>query len=550
MLKVFLVEDEFIIRNAIKKTVNWNEEGFELVGEAGDGERAFPMILQSEPDILITDIRMPFMDGLELSRMVRKNLPGIKILILSGYDDFEYAKEAISIGVTEYLLKPVSGQKLVEALRNVANSIRKEQNQRDYRKIYENEHQERLKLERSKFLRQILDGRVSMSEAYEKSAALKMNVAFPWFGVVLVQLMPRSITVHETAEEPEGDSPEASDLEERIAEMEESRADVEIYEQVGNVLCLLFKARSREELLDLEHREIGQIQQLVKPHENISIYMASGETVDRLSEIHHSYHSAMRLFSKRFVSPERHIFYFDQPENDVMKKPNPGSEDISAFDVTMLDRESIFRFLKNGLKEDVGDFLKEVLESSGRNNLASSLLREYILMDIYISTVSYLKLIGYTSDEINEKCGKLEGTEKSRSVEEMQLYLTDLLGNALDMRDARSESRYSSMIREAQAYIQKNYMKNEISLSSVAAEVGVSPNHFSRIFSQETGKTFVEYLTETRMEHARYLLKTTNENSSDIGISIGYSDPHYFYYIFKKTQGMTPKEYRNDSGEK
>lgn len=163
MLKVFLVEDEFIIRNAIKKTINWNEEGFELVGEAGDGERAYPMILQSEPDILITDIRMPFMDGLELSRMVRKNLPNIKILILSGYDDFEYAKEAISIGVTEYLLKPVSGQKLLDALKHVAASIRKEQNQQDYRKIYENEHQERLKLERSKFMRQILDGRISMA---------------------------------------------------------------------------------------------------------------------------------------------------------------------------------------------------------------------------------------------------------------------------------------------------------------------------------------------------------------------------------------------------
>ena len=107
-IKVFLVEDEVIIRSGVKKSINWEQEGYEFVGEASDGELAYPMILKEKPDILITDIRMPFMDGLELSRLVKKELPDIKILILSGYDEFEYAKKAIKIGVTEYLLKPIS----------------------------------------------------------------------------------------------------------------------------------------------------------------------------------------------------------------------------------------------------------------------------------------------------------------------------------------------------------------------------------------------------------------------------------------------------------
>lgn len=127
MIKVFLVEDEAILRRGIRDSIRWEEHGFEFAGEAGDGEYAYPMIMKTEPDILITDVKMPFMDGLELSRLVKKQLPKIKILILSGYDEFTYAKEGIKIGISDYLLKPITADKLIEALKRVAEDIRDEQ---------------------------------------------------------------------------------------------------------------------------------------------------------------------------------------------------------------------------------------------------------------------------------------------------------------------------------------------------------------------------------------------------------------------------------------
>lgn len=127
MIKVFLVEDEIVIRRGIRNNVDWEAYGFELVGEAEDGERAYPMILRYEPDILLTDVKMPFMDGLELSRLVKKALPKTKIIILSGYDEFDYAKEAIKIGVSEYLLKPITSVSLIDALKKAAESIQEEQ---------------------------------------------------------------------------------------------------------------------------------------------------------------------------------------------------------------------------------------------------------------------------------------------------------------------------------------------------------------------------------------------------------------------------------------
>lgn len=126
MIKVFLVEDETIIRQGIRNNIDWGAHGLELVGEAEDGEYAYPMILKSRPDILLTDVKMPFMDGLELSRLVKKSLPNIKIIILSGYNEFDYAKEAIKIGISDYLLKPITSASLVDALKRVAETIREE----------------------------------------------------------------------------------------------------------------------------------------------------------------------------------------------------------------------------------------------------------------------------------------------------------------------------------------------------------------------------------------------------------------------------------------
>ena len=130
-IKVFLVEDEFVIRNGIEKSIKWEENGFEFVGEAGDGEVALPLILKTKPDILITDVKMPFMNGLELSRIVKQELPETKIIILSGYNEFDYAKEAINLSVTEYLLKPISAAQLLESLNKVKESLSNERERKE-----------------------------------------------------------------------------------------------------------------------------------------------------------------------------------------------------------------------------------------------------------------------------------------------------------------------------------------------------------------------------------------------------------------------------------
>ena len=164
MIKVFLAEDELHIRNGIREGIEWEKEGYEFVGEAGDGEIAYPLILQTKPDILLTDIKMPFMDGLELSEAVKKELPDIKIIILSGYNDFEFAQKGIEIGITNYLLKPVSAEELLEAIGEVAERIQKEKEEKEILKKYEEELQGKIVYEKRDFFTKILTENMSMTD--------------------------------------------------------------------------------------------------------------------------------------------------------------------------------------------------------------------------------------------------------------------------------------------------------------------------------------------------------------------------------------------------
>ncbi|MDP4181260.1 MAG: response regulator, partial [Bacillota bacterium] len=142
MLKVFLVEDEFIVREGIKNNIDWSGAGFKFCGDASDGELAYPLIQTEQPDIIITDIRMPFMDGLELSRLVKKELPQSKIIVLSGHEEFSYAQEAIRIGVTEYLLKPINGAELIKVVKRVGEQIIHERVEKENFERYKREMEE------------------------------------------------------------------------------------------------------------------------------------------------------------------------------------------------------------------------------------------------------------------------------------------------------------------------------------------------------------------------------------------------------------------------
>ncbi len=547
MIKVFLVEDEYVIREAIKRTVNWEQQDCELVGEAGDGEKAYQMMLLCKPDILITDIRMPFMDGLELAGLVRKNLPETRIVILSGYDDFSYAKEAISLGVAEYLLKPVSGAKLMETISRVKEGILMEREKPDYKEIYEAEHAEKQKYEKQSFYRNLIDGRLPMSKVLDMAEDLKINVLANVYAMVLLQIAFKegdNTTQHPGAEK-------ITDALQTMMDLLDPLPYAGCYEQAGGVLCLLLMADDAEELERRIDHQLTSLADIIAVDDQLLFYASVGSKVERLREIPDSFRIASRHFAARFMYNANKVFTCD-PTSENEDVPQDAKEEfsLSGFDIAKIDRPIIFHFLRSGLESDASAFVKSCFAGMSINNLNSQLVRQYIVMDTYLKTASFLQEEGLGNEEIEEAIGQFHDVKQIATLENTTQYLETLLRKAIEVRDRISSTRYGSLIAQTKQYIYKHYTESDLSLGMAASEVGVSSNHLSRLFSQNTGTTFVEFLTQVRMEKARWLLRDTSLPGSEIAQKTGYQDAHYFYYLFKKTQGQTPTQYRTEAQRK
>lgn len=533
MIKVFLVEDEIVMREGIKNNISWEKEGFEFAGEASDGELAYPMIQRTRPDILITDIKMPFMDGLELSRLVKKELPDIKIIILSGYDEFSYAQEAISIGIADYLLKPVTGARLLETVKGVAEKIRKEREQQAFLETFGKEQQENMWLARQKYFHKLISGKSSVSSLLNEGAAMGLDMAAEQYNIMLFKVFG--------GEEQEGYCETVNRVTDEIKAVTDTQSQVIMVELSTEGLAFLIKGTAENSADDVLGELVRQLLEILSRYPEIEYFGGVGKTVSRLGELNRSSEEANRVFAYRYIRRRNQIIYSerDAGENDEELK-------LSTLDINQMDRKIVENFLRTGLKSEAKHFVDEYLHSLGEDNLASLMFRQYITMDLYITTISVLEQIGYHSADLVEHCGDFKTMAVVfENVDRMKEYLQKVFETAIELREKSASKKYSTLLQKAVAYIQENFCNSDISLNSVAASVNLSPNHFSTVFSQEMGHTFVEYLTMQRMNRARELLRGTNMKTAEIAYAVGFRDAHYFSYLFKKTQDCTPREFRN-----
>ena len=213
-------------------------------------------------------------------------------------------------------------------------------------------------------------------------------------------------------------------------------------------------------------------------------------------------------------------------------------------DIAKIDPEIIKNFLIHGQEEEVEDFVDGYLESQ-KEALKSKIFRDYLMLSIRFTTISFVKNLGYSQDDLLENTYTDKMKVFSLNMEDMRFYMQELIYRALELSNQALESQSKKLIKKAMGYIEENYAKETISLNEVAGAVEVSANYFSTVFRQETEMTFTEYVTQKRMEKAKQLLRQTERQSGDIATEVGFKDPHYFSFVFKKTQGCTPREYRS-----
>lgn len=557
LITVFLVEDEIVIREGIRNTVPWSEEGFDFVGEASDGEIAYPMIQKLKPDILITDIRMPFMDGLELARLVKKDLPHTQIIILSGYDDFHYAQEAIKTGVSEYLLKPVTEAQLMQTVHKVAEMVRSDAQLEKYRRLYDQECEENRRQAKKDYFRNLTKGSSTTGELLSEGRELGLDMAAGCYDILLFCIyegdnqygyseeVNLAIDEIRTLAAGEGENRAAGGgkypADSGSGMNASAKGDAYLLEDSEENQALLLKAQDRGRMDGLLSQFEQQFQNISVRHPKLSWFCGEGVPCGRVSELGQCLKGAEKAFACRYFRRKNQIVKAGLADSAAQEE----TLKIGAFDVGLIDRKVVGNFLKTGTQEDAEHFVMEYLERFGEKSLSSSMFRQYIAMDLYLQGASVLDQVGGSADQLAEQCGDFKIMASSlESKEQMSAYLSKVFRFVIAAREKTARSGYSSLIHDATQYIAEHFQDGNLSLNLVAASVNMSPNHFSTVFRQEMGRTFIDYLTDTRMNRACQLLRSTGKKTTEIASDVGYNDPHYFSYIFKKTQNMTPRDFR------
>lgn len=534
MVKIFLAEDEKIVREGIKNGIPWEKYGFEFAGEASDGELAYPLILKSRPDILLTDIRMPFMDGLELAEMVKKEIPGIRIMFFSGYDDFEYAKRAIKIGASDYLLKPVTSSQLLEALERMSDAIIQERSERSYKLEFLKQQEERKRMERDRLFDTILSGKMGLQEILLKGREHNLSLSAPMYNLILFQAKDSG--------GQEQYSDEGVIFDERLKGELGSRGDIIGFNRLTEGYAFLVMGNDPG---DLERKAASWKMLLVRLAEDcpgLEYFGGIGTPVPRLSEIKACFKAASRAYACRYMLEYNQ---FLTAEDAVRLHDDSGRISVAGMDMNRLSRDIVPNFLKNGSGPEVKYFVEEYVDACG-NNFKSMIFRQYILMDVYLAVVGFVTQLGFEPEQAVRELGEAQTLQSSAGSEESAVScIRSILSKAIALRTTCSQKKYRLVLDKARDYMGAHYQDEDISLNTVASTVNISPNHFSTIFSQEMGITFVEYLTKLRMDAAKELLLKTDLRTSEISYQVGYKDPHYFSYLFKKTHGITPKAFRS-----
>lgn len=392
MLKVFLVEDESIVREGLRDNIPWQQYGYEFVGEASDGEMALPLIQKTKPDVLLTDIKMPFMDGLSLSKLVHQEFPDMKIIIISGYDDFEYARGAILVGAEQYLLKPITRAAMQKVLAELKTKIETEREQKTYQEKFQSEVREYEQFSRTDFFVKVFEGRMPVQDIYEEASKLSLKINAPCYNILLFNLQEKRI-----GENGGMESEDFARKREELLHYFIRYPENLVFRWNVNTYGVLIKG-SVEQMQELGARCLENVDRICQPaKEVLDWYVALGEPVERLSMLAECYSKVNHIFAYRFLMPQIHVFTKETMGRNMPEKEESGR--IRDIDPAKMDVELIRDFLLQGVRDEIADFVENYLLAVGEA-LQSAMFRNYLTLHVYFAAVAYVESLGCDKEEL------------------------------------------------------------------------------------------------------------------------------------------------------
>ncbi|MCP3775105.1 response regulator [Paenibacillus sp. MZ04-78.2] len=547
MYKLMLVEDEEDVREGILREIDWARHGFEVIETAENGQEAAELFERQVPDVVVTDIRMPFMDGLQLAAWIRQRHEATKIVILTGFDEFEYAQKAVKLHIDEYVLKPYSAQELIDVLVKIKHRIDEEAAEKENVQTLQEHYRRSLPVLREVFLASLVARKLPRREIEEKCRSYNLELAADAYVVSVISMDTGDSEETEGAAEASLKGSKDTELK-RFAVLNIAEEIVEKH-RLGRVflhndtLVLLTVAGQGTEgeasALKKTLTALEDIRQSIAKYLKFTVTIGVGTVCGELTNVSYSYKDAVLALDYRGILGGNRIICIDDVETRFVEK--------LRFDE--LKEHALIRCLKVGTPQEIQETVDGLFHGIGETQVS--------FKDYQIYLMELLTAILKAAKDANVDLDAVLGTDfvpfaelhKFTSLQEAKSRIFGLCTNIMNSIASQRQYTYKSLVEQAIDYTKRHYHETDISIQKVCGHLHISAGYFSSIFKKEAKMTFVNYLMHIRMEAAKELLRTTDLKAFEIAERVGYAEPNYFSFSFRKHVGVSPKEYRSAAME-
>ncbi|MBC8078783.1 MAG: response regulator [Gorillibacterium sp.] len=556
MYKLILIDDEENVREGVRREIDWLALGFEVIGVAENGKEATEMIERHVPDVVVTDIKMPFMDGLELSAWIKDRYPAVRIVILTGFDEFEYAQKAVKLLIDEYVLKPFTSNELVQALIKVKERLIHESARREDMQVLQEHYRKSLPVLKENFLISLVTRQLSRRDIEDKSALYELPLAGNGFVASVISVdSPRAEATFQgdgllsTTPLSSGSLKDSADKELQLFAVLNITEEIAAEYKLGIpfihndrvVLLTVTHEPDQEVLTDTTLPILNKIRQSVERYLKLTVTIGVGTVRGSVTDFKYSYEDAVLALDYRLLHGSNRVIWI----NDVEKRM------VERVRFDEFNQQSLIRSLKVGTLTEIKETVESMFHAIAEAAVSFADYQIY-LVEMLTAILKVCKDADLDTDHVfGENFLLFAELHRFSSLQETQNWITALCTKIHSSIVSDRQFSYKNLVNEAKAYTHAHYHENDISINMICSHLHISSGYFSTIFKKETKTTFVNYLMQLRMDVAKDLLQSTDLKAFEIADKVGFVDPNYFSFCFKKVCGISPKEYRSSvSGDR
>jgi len=521
---IILVDDEDEVRGRIASKISENTD-FKIIGSAGNGYDAIELLEENEVDIVITDIQMPFINGIELTRIIRRDYPRVKVVFITGYDEFNYAKEAISLRVNSYIMKPITSGEIDTFLNKLKQELDDEYKQMQDVLLMQEKYNSLFPIIIDSYLTSLMHLNQLKPSDIDKLVLYGIDVdKYSKFITCLVEIdSEKDLTLQEN----EQLKISANEIFKKIFHEADFKHSLLVAE--GLVLIFSFKHVSKNKIDEL----LNELNHSTVEYLGISLKIGVSKLFNDFREFPESYRFAKRALECSCMYDFGNIVFYEEIYDSDLKQSLLNTDDYKVFS----------QALQYGNDEEIENLISDLKDRL--SNSQQVFVKDYVIIDL---ASLLLNLAEEAKTSINEIVGLnlIEELRKFDNYLEMLDWVKEILLKIKIQDNRRQLSHSENLTKKAMDYINQHYSDVNLTLEKLSSQINVSISHLSMLFKKNSGVTFSKYLINIRITKAKELLDTTNLKIVDISEKVGYKDVYYFSHSFKKVTGVSPREYRNN----